>query len=120
MLCLTAAGLALSLPITAFTLAWEHTVERTEWQEDYRISSAGLILSEARIRGHGAGMEPGENARLEGGWWRWRPDRAPVPELILARSGVGEWRLCWAAAGCNELAVLLPGMAPVTMRPCED
>jgi hypothetical protein len=117
MLCLAAAGLVLSLPLTNFTLAWEHTVERIEWQEDYRLTPEGLVLTEARIQGNGAGMEPGQGAALEGGWWRWRPDRPPLPELVLARSGAGEWRIC-SESGCRSLDRLIPGNGPVVAAPC--
>lgn len=118
MLCLAAAGLTVMLPVAGFTLAWEHTVERIEWQEDYEVRPEGLVLAAARVRGMGAGMEPGEGARLEAGWWRWRPQGRPLPELVLARSQTGEWRICQAATGCAELSVLMPGDGPVTLRPC--
>jgi hypothetical protein len=118
MLCLAAAGLVVSLPVVDFTLAWEHTVERIEWQEDYRLTPEGLVLTEARIQGNGAGMEPGEGAVLEGGWWRWRPDRPPLPELVLARSGVGEWRICWAGEGCRALDSLIQAKGPMTLAVC--
>jgi hypothetical protein len=118
MLCLAAAGLIVSLPLTDFTLAWEHTVERIEWQEDYRLTPRGLELTEARIQGNGAGMEPGEGAVLQDGWWRWRPDRPPFPELVLASSGVGEWRICWVGEGCRELDSLIGGAGPITLAGC--
>jgi hypothetical protein len=118
MLCLAAAGVLVSLPVTDFTLAWEHTVERIEWQEDYHLAPEGLVLTEARIQGNGAGMEPGEGAVLQDGWWRWRPERSMLTELVLARSDAGDWRLCWAESGCRGLAGLVPGTEPVTLRPC--
>jgi hypothetical protein len=117
MLCLAAAGLVVSLPVADFTLAWEHTVERIEWQEDWRVTPRGLELTEARVQGNGAGMEPGEGAVLEGGWWRWRPDRPPLPELVLARSGVGAWRIC-SGSSCRSLDRLVPGDGPVIAAPC--
>lgn len=118
MLCLAAAGLLVSLPVTDFTIAWEHTVERIEWQEDYRITVEGLVLTEARIQGNGAGMEAGEGAVLQDGWWRWRPELEPLPHIVLARSAAGEWQLCWAGEGCRGLTALVPETEPVTLRPC--
>ncbi|HCN88979.1 MAG TPA: DUF1850 domain-containing protein, partial [Oxalobacteraceae bacterium] len=36
-LCLAAAGLAITLPLQAFTLGWTHSIEKIRWEEDYRI-----------------------------------------------------------------------------------
>jgi hypothetical protein len=94
-LCLTSAGVVKSLSIAAFTLVWTHSVEKTDWQEDWRLTPKGLELVQARVKGSGAGMEPPPEARLVGGWFQWKPARAPMPELVLGNSGVaGEWRLC--------------------------
>ena len=57
-LCLGMAGSVwATLPLQSFTLAWQHTVEKVLWEEDYRLSERGLLLEEARVRGSGAGME---------------------------------------------------------------
>ena len=118
MLCLVAGGIMATLPAEAFTLAWEHTVERIEWQEDYRVTPEGLVLVEARVQGSGAGMEPPDGARLEDGWWRWRPGLPPLPELVLARSEGRDWRLCVQAEGCRSLDALVRVGGPVIARPC--
>ena len=47
-LCIAAAGLAVEIAVSGFTLAWTHTVEKTEWQEDWRIEGDRLMLAEAR------------------------------------------------------------------------
>lgn len=101
-LCILASGKLLALAVTAFTLRWEHSVERSAWEEDWAISPRGLVLVEARVKGSGAGMEPGEGASLHQGWWRWRPDLAPQPALTLAASGATGrgWTLCHAG-GCG-------------------
>ena len=94
-LCLATAGIVKSLSIAAFTLAWTHSVEKVEWQEDWRVTATGLELVQARVKGSGAGMEPPAEARLVGGWFQWQPRRAPMPEVALGNSGAaGEWRLC--------------------------
>jgi hypothetical protein len=109
------------LPALAFTLSWMHSVERTEWQEDYRIESGHLVLVEARIRGSGAGMEPPAGAVLADGWWHYRPNLPPLPELRLARSTATEdYWICWAGA-CRPLAAVAPprGEGSVTVvRAC--
>lgn len=116
-LCVAAAGQALTLAVSAFTLGWTHSVEKTAWQEDWRVTPAGLELVEARVQGSGAGMEPPADAVFENGWWRYRPAIAPLSALRLAASGAtgGGWRLC-AAGTCRELGAAA-GEA-VTIRPC--
>ena len=107
-LCLVTPLLALALATDTFTLAWTHSVEKTEWREDWRVQGASLVLEEARVQGSGAGMEPPEGAVRRDGAWVWRPGLT-VPVLHLAVSGatVSGWRLCTPAGGCAELERLL-------------
>lgn len=106
------AGLAPPTPLAErITLAWTHSIEKVEWQEDYRATAAGLALDEARVQGSGAGMEPGPDARFDGHWWRWHPALPSLPELRLADSGAtADWRLCWDGT-CRELGALRPRSA---------
>ncbi len=117
-LCLAAGGEVVRVATVAFTLAWTHTIERTEWQEDWRVAPAALVLVEARVKGTGAGMEPPEGARFDGAWWRWSPDLS-VPAVTLRRAPeAGDWRLCVDGA-CRPFGALLPADAdPVTMSAC--
>jgi hypothetical protein len=121
-LCLASAGVIKTLQVAAFTLAWTHSIEKTEWQEDWRITPQGLELVQARIKGSGAGMEPAPDARLVDGWFQWQPQRAPMPELVLANSGAaGEWRLC-GDGRCDTLSKIFGhpiGMRATTMRACD-
>ena len=121
-LCLLSAGVAKTLTLAAFTLAWTHSVEKTDWQEDWRITAGGLELVQARVKGSGAGMEPPPEARLVDGWFQWQPKRAAVPQLVLGNSGAaGEWRIC-ADGRCRTLSEIFerPIGANVTvMRVCE-
>ncbi|SON58079.1 hypothetical protein HDIA_4538 [Hartmannibacter diazotrophicus] len=116
-LCIVAAGKTTVVAASLFTLSWVHSVERIEWRETYAVSEAGLVLREARVKGSGAGMEPGEDARLVGDWWVWQPKRPPIPELDLAASGatVSAWTLC-SKAGCMELGA--SAEAPISLKPC--
>ena len=97
-------------------------MEKTDWQEDWRLTPLGLELVQARIKGPGAGMEPPPEARLVDGWFQWAPKRAPLPELVLANSGAaGEWRLC-SAGNCRTLSEIFGhplGANATTMRACE-
>src|SRR5690606_14290595 len=103
-LCIAAGSLAAQSAVSTFTLAWTHSIERQEWQEDYRVTAEGLVLEEARIKGSVAGMDPPPGAVLKDGWWHYRPQLQALPRLTLARSrAVPEWRLC-VAGRCRPLA----------------
>jgi hypothetical protein len=122
-LCLASAGVVKTLSIAAFTLVWTHSIEKVEWQEDWRLTPQGLELVQARVKSSGAGMEPPADARLVDGWFQWRPARAPTPELVLGNSGAaGEWRLC-SGGSCRTLSEIFghPIGANVTMmRACAN
>lgn len=86
-LCLASAGSVKALALAAFTLVWTHSIEKIDWQEDWRVTPEGLELVQARVKGSGAGMEPPPEARLTDGWFQWRPARPPMREVML-----GEFR----------------------------
>ena len=119
--CLLVAGvLRATLPTDAFTLAWRHSVEKTRWEEDYRIQGDRLVLTQSRVEGFGAGMEPAPGAVLVDGVWRWRPALPPLPELRLTSSPyTTDYALCWAHA-CRPLRVLAEsgGVEVVVVAPC--
>ncbi|CUX67579.1 DUF1850 domain-containing protein (plasmid) [Agrobacterium tumefaciens] len=119
-LCLMAGGLMLALPPDGhFRLQWTHSVEKTEWREDWRRVPGGLKLERAAIKGSGAGMEPGPDARLVDGWLVWSPKVAPVSTLVIAASGMtaSGWTLC-ASETCQVLGDTA-GEA-ITLRPCQN
>lgn len=117
-LCVMAAGKATAIALTAFTLSWTHSVEKTEWRESWAIEGDRLALTQAEVKGSGAGMDPGEGAVLKDGWWVWTPDLAPVESLSLAASGatVSAWHLCHDG-GCTDLGAL-PGDG-IMLKPCQ-
>ena len=94
--CLLVGTLALQLASGNFQLSWQHSVERTEWRETWRVADGTLHLIEASVKGSGAGMDPGAGAVLQDGWWVWQPDLPPVTQLNLAASGAtgSGWRIC--------------------------
>ena len=120
-LCLATAGIVKSLSVAAFTLAWTHSVEKVDWQEDWRVTATGLELVQARVKGSGAGMEPPPDATFDGQWWRYDPHMAPQPSVVLRRSGmtVGDWQVCISGA-CRTMGSYLPDPAadPVTLTTC--
>jgi hypothetical protein len=121
-LCLISAGTAKALAVSAFTLVWTHSIEKVDWQEDWRVTSQGLELIQARVKGSGAGMEPPPDARLVNGWFQWQPKPAVKPEVVLGNSGAaGEWRLC-VNGSCQTLSEIFGhpvGANATTMRACE-
>ena len=115
--CLMIGATVLSLTGPGFDLTWTHSVEQTEWRESWAIGAEGLRLTEAAVKGSGAGMDPGKGARLENGWWVWQPDLPPVPSLTLAASGAtgGGWRIC-SGGNCSEFGAAPGGV--IRLEPC--
>jgi len=108
------------VPATRFTLAWTHSIEKTRWEEDYRVrqdraGQPALRLERARIRGSGAGMEPPAGAVLRQGWYEYTPAAQPEGPLRLTRSA---WTADydWCVGGrCRPLSELLPTDSGVTL-----
>lgn len=120
-LCLSAGGTTLALAIEAFSLAWTHSVERTEWREEWRVTAKGLVIEQASVAGSGAGMEVPEGAVLREGAWHYRPDLPPQPSVTFADAGrdAGDWRLC-SDGTCRELGDLVPSRgSTVTLSVCD-
>lgn len=120
-LCLAAGAAVATIAAETFTLAWTHSIEKTRWEEDWRIAGGGLVLVEARIRATGAGMEPPPGSTLRDGIWHYRPDLPLQAVLHLAHSPhAGGYELC-VAGRCAPLAEQLPGLASeavVEVSPC--
>ncbi|MEC9343088.1 MAG: DUF1850 domain-containing protein [Pseudomonadota bacterium] len=116
-LCIFEAGKSTMLAVSAFTLSWTHSVEKTEWRERWIIKDHGMVIAEARVRGSGAGMDPGPGARLEDGWWIWHPTSPPVSSLALANSGATQshWTLC---AGDRCLEIGTEAEEPTLLKAC--
>ena len=113
-LCLTAGAVSVVLAINSFTLAWMHSIERVRWEEDWRVDTGQLQLVAARIKGSGAGMEPPDDAVLQGGAWHYRPRVAAMDRLTLAHSPyTAGYELC-ASGDCRLLADYLPGIEEST------
>ncbi|KAA0684703.1 DUF1850 domain-containing protein [Azospirillum brasilense] len=121
-LCLSALGGAVlaALPGSAFSLSWTHSVEKTEWREEWRIEDGRLVLAEARVKGGGAGMEPPAGARLAAGWWVWVPAVPPLERVVLAASSfTPEHELC-VEGTCRPLHGWIGGPmpSPLELKPC--
>lgn len=107
-LCMGLAGAVWAmLPLSQFTLAWDHTIEKIRWEEDYRVTASGLVLGEARVKGSGAGMEIPDDAVWRKGVWSYRRTLPPLQPLRLARTPeAGDYQLCFERA-CHPLSVWL-------------
>ncbi|OHC72818.1 MAG: hypothetical protein A3H93_02050 [Rhodocyclales bacterium RIFCSPLOWO2_02_FULL_63_24] len=109
-LCLAAGAVSAVLAVEAFTLTWMHSIEKIRWEEDWRIEAGALVITEARIRGSGAGMEPPADAVLKNGVWHYRPTVHPQAVLRLTHSPyTAGYTLCTNTV-CAPLADRLPGI----------
>ena len=125
-LCLSvglAAAASTVLAANAFTLAWMHSIEKTRWEEDWRVEGQQLRVVAARITGSGAGMEPPPDAILRDGVWHYRPKLPALPRVLLAHSPyAGSYQLC-VAGDCRPIADHLPGLpreATLVLSACGD
>jgi hypothetical protein len=116
-LCIAAAGVAIHVAASAFSLSWTHTIEKTLWHEEWRVEDDRLLLARARIEGSGAGMEPPPEAQREDGFYVWEPGIARSEIVLRREPHAGDWRVC-AAERCAALGEWLGSEAePVTLFP---
>ena len=107
-LCLLGGSAVVRVALTVFTLTWLHSVERTPWEETWRLTDTGLKLEKVRVKGSGAGMDPSPAAVWEDGWFVWRPEQVWRKPLVLRRSSAtGDWVLCSSEYGCRTLGYLV-------------
>jgi hypothetical protein len=117
-LCLAAGDARAIVAAKRFTLTWQHTIEKVDWEEDFLVAGDWLYLTAARVRGSGAGMEPESGAVLVDGAWTYRPRVRWFRELTLARSEFGaDHRVCIDGA-CWPLTHWVPLASPTTIAPC--
>jgi hypothetical protein len=115
--CIATAGGVLKIAATSFILSWTHSVEKVPWREFWNVTSQGLALSEARIKGSGAGMDPPADSVLKDGWYIYHPNIPPRREIVLAASGktTGGWTFC-SDQKCMELGRIEE--QPIHIFPC--
>ncbi|WP_029004012.1 DUF1850 domain-containing protein [Azorhizobium doebereinerae] len=120
LICLSGAGTTVKLAL-AFTLAWTHSVQKTSWEEDWLATPQGLVITEMRIEGSGAGMEPPEDAVRLDGRYVAHPHIAPLAEVVLRRSNAtADYRICLDGT-CRPMGELVPPDAdPVTLTLCSE
>jgi hypothetical protein len=116
-LCIALVGIAGApvLPTDTMTLSWTHTVEGTPWEEDYAIRDGALILTEARVKRSGAGMDAPDGAVWARGWWHYAPLLPPLREVVLANSSFAPgYTVCWAGQ-CRPLKAMIAAGSPVAL-----
>lgn len=102
------------VPGASFTLAWQHSIEKVRWEENYSVlapagAPAVLQVGRARIKGSAAGMEPPADARLEKGWYVYQPADKVLSQLVLTRSGfTPDYELCIDDQPCQSMDAYLP------------
>ncbi|WP_181700867.1 DUF1850 domain-containing protein [Chthonobacter albigriseus] len=120
-LCIIAGGVVGRIAAASFTLGWIHSIEKTPIEDAWVIEGNDLRVVESRIKGSGAGIEPGDNAWIEGGWIVWTPRSGTRTEIVLRRSGApgtGDWTI-YTNGRCVPLGSLVPDDAdPVVLRAC--
>lgn len=117
-ICLAAGGAHARIAATHFTLTWQHTIEKIDWEEDYLVAGDWLYLTAARVRGSGAGMDPGPGAVWIDGAWSYEPRQRWLRALTLARSEFGaDHRLCIDRV-CHPLTHWIVRASPTTIAPC--
>jgi hypothetical protein len=110
---------------SAFTLAWTHSIEKQRWEEDYQVvrrtepqkdvSQPVLIPGRSRIKGSGAGMEPGPDSVWVDGWFSYQPAQSPLELLRLSRSFYTEdYSLC-INNRCRGMSEILPSDGGITL-----
>ncbi len=120
--CLVVAGVVrATLPGPDFTLAWEHSVAKTQWQESYRVVDRRLTLVEARVQGNGAGMESPPGALLHDGAWSWQPGSTHDEIRLTHSTYTRDYILCTAGrcAGLGDWTGATADGEVVSVRPCE-
>ncbi len=112
LLCIAAGSYAVAMYAPTFTLAWEHSIEKVEWRETWKVQGQAMRPVEARIKGTGAGMEPPPDARLEEGWFVYVPKAQPLKRLDLPDSAhTKPLRICLEGK-CRPIRAYLPRNAP--------
>lgn len=119
-LCLLLGGKQIVYATATFTLAWTHSVEKTRWEEDWRVTPRGLEIVAARIEGSGAGMEVPPEASFDGRTWRYHPTLPPQSSVALARSGMtdGSWQICFAGTCHDVPEETAAPQGPVVLSAC--
>lgn len=76
----------IDLPDATFTLKWMHSIEKSGWEETWRVTKDGFMPVLAKIRTGGSGMEPPTSSIFREGWYEYIPTVGPVSDIIIPDS----------------------------------
>ncbi|HEY9099511.1 MAG TPA: DUF1850 domain-containing protein [Thiobacillus sp.] len=120
-------GIAMSMiqaviPSDTVVLTWQHSVEKVGWTERYQREADHIRLTEATIKGTGAGMEPPADAVFDGTVWRYTPTLPSMKRFVLTRSTfTADYRVCWNGT-CRTLTEIVGPLKqegePIELFPC--
>lgn len=121
-LCMSAGAVSVTLFVHSFTLAWMHSVEKIRWEEQWKIEGNFLQVTEASVRGSGAGMEPPSDALFKEGAWHYTPHVPPLKAVRLSHSPyTKEYELCFngRCTPLNDFFENLPETDTIVLEACE-
>ena len=121
-LCMSAGTVSVTLFLHSFTLAWMHSVEKIRWEEAWKIEGKFLQVTDASVRGTGAGMEPPLDAIFKEGAWHYTPHMPPLKDLRLSHSPfTKEYELCFdgRCTPLNDFFLELPEIETIVLEACE-
>lgn len=121
-LCMSAGAVSVTLFVHSFTLAWMHSVEKIRWEEQWKIEGNFLQVTEASVRGSGAGMEPPPDALFKEGAWHYTPHVSPLKAVRLSHSPyTKEYELCFDSRcmPLNDFFEDLPETDTIVLEACE-
>ena len=93
-LCLSGGGTQRFISADRFELGWMHSIEKTNWNEFWRVVNNELVLDWASVQTSGAGMDIPENAVFRDGAYYYRVDRNLSELRLFQVSSPFEYRLC--------------------------
>jgi len=119
--CIVTGSTVAKIATLSFTLAWTHSVQKTQWIEEWRVNPTSMQIVEARAESNGAGMEPQDGAVFDGKFWRWKPALGPLPEVALRRSDAvpAGWTFC-ALGQCRAIGTPADTADIAVLKPCPD
>lgn len=101
---------------TRIRLSWTHSIEHTPWVEQYRIRGTELVLTTARVKSFGAGVDvEAPESEVAGGWVVMRKMNRTFDSLHFVYSHRVNHRLLIEGRDA-DLKACVPHHAPVEVR----
>ena len=97
----------------SLSLSWQHSVEKSDWQELYGLDAKGFLLKQVNIQGSGAGMDIPAEAVLINNYYTYYPKRRFDHLRIRYSPYTSDYHLCIEIADhqrCQSLWAWLQSM----------